>query len=412
MLNILINAYAVAPNWGSEQGVGWNWIINIAKYCNCYVITEGEWREEIECALVDLPQRDNLHFFYNPVSNKIRQMCWDQGDWRFYYYYAQWQKKTLKIAKQICHEYKIDVIHQLNMVGFREPGLLWKIKGIRYVWGPLSGCSATNLSYFKDANIKVLLKYAVKNILNWLQVRYLPKVRAAFKRADVLITPRGDVHKLVQKIYGKQTLLIPETGIMGECVPMGNIGSLDNGCFNILWVGRFIYTKKLDIALKTISKLKHLPNLKLHIVGFGMNEEEQYYKKLASSLGVEDACIWYGRQENAKVMELMQQMDVFFFTSIAEVTSTVVLEAMQNRLPIVCHDACGFGPLVDDTIGRKVPLTNPSQSAKDFSLKLEELYNNRSLLSEMRVNFDEKIRVLTYEYKGGLMFEHYKCLTS
>ena len=30
MLNILINAYAVAPNWGSEQGVGWNWIINIA----------------------------------------------------------------------------------------------------------------------------------------------------------------------------------------------------------------------------------------------------------------------------------------------------------------------------------------------------------------------------------------------
>ena len=100
MINILINAYAVAPNWGSEQGMGWNWITNIAKYCNCHIITEGEWKEEIEKTVAELPQKDNLHFYYNPVSDKIRQICWNQGDWRFYYYYRQWQKKTLKIAEQ------------------------------------------------------------------------------------------------------------------------------------------------------------------------------------------------------------------------------------------------------------------------------------------------------------------------
>ncbi len=410
MLNILINAYAVAPNWGSEQGVGWNWITNIAKYCNCYIITEGEWRKEIECALRELPQRDNIHFYYNPVSDKVRKMCWNQGDWRFYYHYAQWQKKTLKIAQQICCEYKIDVIHHLNMVGFREPGLLWKINGPSYVWGPLSGCSITNLSYFKGAGIKAKLKYAIKNVVNWWQVHYDYKVRAAFKRADVLITPRGDVHNLVNRIYGKESLIIPETGITGKCVPMEKITPLENGCFNILWVGRFIYTKKLDIALNTIAKLKHLPNLKLHIVGFGMNGEEQFYKDMAVSLGIEDVCVWYGRQDNTRVMELMQQMDVFFFTSIAEVTSTVILESMQNRLPIVCHDACGFGPLIDETIGRKVSLTNPSQAVNDFALSIEELYNNRTLLSAMRGNFDDKVEKLTYEYKGELMCQIYKDL--
>ena len=51
MINVLINAYAVAPNWGSEQGLGWNWVINLAKYCNVHVITEGEWRKEIEEAV-------------------------------------------------------------------------------------------------------------------------------------------------------------------------------------------------------------------------------------------------------------------------------------------------------------------------------------------------------------------------
>ena len=47
-MNILINAYACAPNWGSEQGMAWHWIIELAKMHNLYVITEGEWKKEIE----------------------------------------------------------------------------------------------------------------------------------------------------------------------------------------------------------------------------------------------------------------------------------------------------------------------------------------------------------------------------
>ena len=42
MLKILINAYACSPNWGSEPGMAWNWITNIAKHCKCFVITESE----------------------------------------------------------------------------------------------------------------------------------------------------------------------------------------------------------------------------------------------------------------------------------------------------------------------------------------------------------------------------------
>ena len=51
MYNVLINAYAVSPNWGSEPGMGWNWVTNLARYCNLHVITEGEWQKEIEEAI-------------------------------------------------------------------------------------------------------------------------------------------------------------------------------------------------------------------------------------------------------------------------------------------------------------------------------------------------------------------------
>ena len=75
MLNVLVNAYAISPSWGSEPGMGWNWVVNLARYCNVYVITEGEWQQDILDAVANLPQQNNLHFYFNPVSEKIRRMC-------------------------------------------------------------------------------------------------------------------------------------------------------------------------------------------------------------------------------------------------------------------------------------------------------------------------------------------------
>lgn len=412
MLNILINAYAVAPNWGSEQGVGWNWIINIAKYCKCYVITEGEWCSEIEEAIEKLPQKENIIFYYNPVSDDIRKMCWNQGDYRFYVHYENWQKKTLEIARRICKEHKIDVIHQLNMVGFREPGFLWKMEGIPYVWGPLSGCSTINMKFFSDAGLKIKLKYQFKNILNELQLRYSNKVVNALKKANVLITPRIDVHHKIKKIYHKNTLIIPETGIVGGCVPSEAIHRNRNKELNVLWVGRFIYTKKLDIALKTIAELKQLSELKLHIVGFGLNNEDAYYKSMAKKLGIEDKCIWYGKRDNKDVLDMMKSMDLFFFTSISEVTSTVVLEAIQNRLPILCHNACGFGNVVSEDIGRKVELISPEQSIIQFAKYIKEFYCNKEKLFAMHENFEKVAVKLTYESKGEMMYKIYQDLTA
>lgn len=406
MISVLINAYAIAPNWGSEQGMGWNWVMQIAQFCKVFVITEGEWRSEIESALENLPQRENIRMYYNPVSPKVRKMCWNQGDYRFYIYYAKWQKKTLEIARSIIKEHKIDVIHQLNMVGFREPGLLWKIKDIPYVWGPFSGCMPVNMAFVKDESIGIKFRYFIKNHVNGYQFRHMCKVRKAFERADALITIDADIKQMVKDYYHKEALIIPETGLQGGCVPLSKMNKRDDGYMNLLWVGRFIKTKKLDIALQTISKLKD-KKIRLYVVGFGPKKDEQLYKQLSSDLGVDSMVIWMGKMENSKVKELMLQMDVLFFTSVCEATSTVVPEAIQHRLPIVCHDCCGFGPLINNKIGRKIPLENPSKSVANFANILSELYVNKNLLSDMIQNFDDVAEELTYEYKRNRIKDLY-----
>lgn len=75
-MKILINAYACSPNMGSEPGMAWNWVSNLAKFCELYIITEGEFREKIEEVVPTLEWGKNMHFYYNPVSEDIRKMCW------------------------------------------------------------------------------------------------------------------------------------------------------------------------------------------------------------------------------------------------------------------------------------------------------------------------------------------------
>lgn len=411
MLSILINAYACSPNMGSEPGMAWNWCVNLATHCELHIITEGEFRDNIEKALPTLPQGKNMHFYYNPVSEEIRKMCWNQGDWRFYYYYNKWQKKTLQIAQQIIKEQSIDIVHQLNMVGFREPGYLWKIKNKPFVWGPIAGIGSIPFSFMKDSSLKFKLFYLIKNQITDFQLKYSSKVNSALKAANLLITATPESGQAIKKTHHINSIQINETG----CAIKEYTSNIkkDNTFFDILWVGRFIYTKQLKLALDVINQIKALRNIRFHIVGQAFNAAEtEKYKAYAHSLGIDNICIWHGQIPNEEVLLLMQKAHLFFFTSIFEATSTVILEAIQNKLPILCFDRCGFGPIVDSSIGRKIQLTTPQNAIVDFTHEITELYHHRDLLDIMSNNCIKKQQELSWENKAKQMVELYnKILT-
>ena len=404
MLNILINAYAVAPNWGSEPGMAWNWITNIAKYCKCFVITEGEWRNEIEDALKTHPQRENISFYFNPVTDKVRKMCWNQGDWRFYYYYRQWQKSTLKIAEQICCEHKIDITHQLNMIGFREPGLLWKIKGVKHVWGPIGSMGEVPVEFLKDLPLAVRLKQSLKNTITRYQIKHAP-VKSAIKNCDALIAALDVTRDQMKKWYGIDVPVIGETGL----VP--NEGHPHRGCIGrpieLLWVGRFIPTKKLSIALEALAKTTNPKDFHLHIVGSGTDMEVALYKQQAVNLGINDICTWYGQILNTEVQKMMREKDLFFFTSVFEGGPHVILESIANNIPILCFDTCGQGVVVDDTIGYKIPLTNHIEGVNGFAERLNYISEHREELPIKSSNCTAKQQELSWESKAKQMVDIY-----
>ena len=418
MLKILINAYACSPGMGSEPGMAWNWVSNLAKFCELYIITEGEFRDRIEEVVPTLEQGKNMHFYYNPVSEEIRKMCWNQGDWRFYKYYKEWQWKTYLMAKDICKVEKMDVLHQLNMIGFREPGYLWKLSqenGVPFVWGPVDAKDKFPVAYLDGASLKTKLFMRLKNFLTGIQLRYSGRVRAAAHQASVIFSASSNSQRSFKKYMGIDSPLLNETGCyMEESTLMGKTdGEIENlpikdktskETFDVLWVGKMDFRKQLALALRSIAECAQ-PKMRLHIVGGGNAES---YHILTSELGIENQCVWHGAVSHEEVQNLMQESDMFFFTSVAEGTPHVVLESIGNHLPVVCFDTCGQGDSVNESVGRKIALSHPSQSAHDFARILNELEGNRALLKQLSENCKQRQMELSWEVKARKVVEEYK----
>lgn len=401
MLSILINAYACSPNMGSEPGMAWNWCINLAKHCELHIITEGEFKEKIEAVLPTLPQGKNMHFYYNPVSDEIRKMCWNQGDWRFYKYYKQWQWKTYEMAKDIIAKQKIDIIHQLNMIGFREPGYLWKIENKPFVWGPVDAKEKFPTVYLQGASLKDQLFMHLKNFITGIQLKHDKRVRKTAKKASIIVSASSESQKSFKKFFNINSPLLNETGCYPQTKPLSDKKGKKE--LDLLWVGKLDFRKQLALAIKTLAQLNN-KKIKLHIVGGG---DATAYQQLAQSLSVDAQCIWHGSISHDAVQKIMQQSDIFFFTSVAEGTPHVVLKAISNNLPVVCFDTCGQGDSINEKVGIKIPLNTPKQSVHDFVEKISYLYQNKEVLQELASNCKQRQEELSWENKAKQMVALY-----
>lgn len=404
MLKVVINSYTCCPGMGSEPGMGWNWIVALAKHCELYVISEGEYKVQCEEASKDMP----IHWYWNPVPQATRDKCWNQGNWSFYPLYAEWQRKTADIAREICRTEKIDVLHQLNMIGFREPGFLHEVSretGIPLIWGPVDAKGSFPMAYTEGAAFKTKVFLAIKNILNYVQLKWMPRAHAVAKQATFVISASSNSRNSFKKYFGIDSPLINETGCRNNDGPASlRSKKQPNERFDILWVGKMDFRKQLAVALRTVSLVKH-NNICLHVVGGGDNAQ---YIEQAKELGVSEKVFWHGAVSHNKVQDLMASADVMLFTSVAEGTPHVVLESLANGLPVVCHDTCGHGDSVNNSCGVKIPVESPKVSAACFAEIIDELIGNPERLQEMSECCYSRSRELSWDNKAKEVLKLYQ----
>lgn len=75
-----------------------------------------------------------------------------------------------------------------------------------------------------------------------------------------------------------------------------------------------------------------------------------------------------------------------------------------------CFDTCGQGDAVNDSVGVKLQLSNPSRSARDFARVLNELEHDRNLLKRMSEHCQKRQEELSWDSKAKEMVKAYSQL--
>ena len=143
-------------------------------------------------------------------------------------------------------------------------------------------------------------------------------------------------------------------------------------------------------------------------MGTGTPAQVNRYREIVRQYGLESSVVFHGKIPNDNVRAMMREADLFFFTSIMEATSTVVPEAISAGLPVLCFDRCGFGPLVDETIGIKYPCTTSENAVNDFAGSIVALYRDRERLATMSRACLERRYGISWESSARKMVEIYQ----
>ena len=135
----------------------------------------------------------------------------------------------------------------------------------------------------------------------------------------------------------------------------------------LLFVGRCINLKGMAFGLQIFARILQLQH-NVTVIGGGV--EKTRWMDSAKHLGVDDSIEWRDWLPKADVQKLYSEFDVFFFPSLRDSGGFVVLEALEQGLPVVCFKIGGPGMLVEDTYGKAV------HADSDFSENHFRLYRS------------------------------------
>jgi len=163
----------------------------------------------------------------------------------------------------------------------------------------------------------------------------------------------------------------------------------------ILFVGRIIKEKGVDILIKSIKKVNK--KMQYYFTGKEFNDE---FRKLAEQEGVSKQCTFTGFVSKEKLEELYKNCTALVLPSIKlEGFGFVLVEAMKYGKPVIGSDIGG----VPETIGKAGLLIKPG-SVDSLSNALNKLLNNKVLYNKLSSEaikqvskFDQKKVLNAYE---------------
>lgn len=402
---ILITAYAVNPFKGSEDGIAWNIIRQMATTNQIIAITRKNNQAPIDQYLSEnpLPPAVHLEFAYFDLPYWMR--FWKKGGRGALLYHYIWHFAVLFFI--LKKRFTFDIAHHLNFNNDWTPSFLWLL-GKPFVWGPIGHHPKVPYAYIKQYGVKAVLLEQIKWLVKKCFWTFDPFLKITKYKAAKIIALNSSVQSVLNVADNKITV-IPAAG--NERPNIQKLSKNTNQ-FRVLSIGRLVSLKGFDLTIHAFAKFyKQLPkhaqeNAQLILIGKGPQKIflDKIIKKYDLPLNAILFKQWMDRRELAAYYTNSQ---VFLFPS-HEGAGMVVPEALSYGLPVVCFDNYGPGEFINPDCSIAIPYGTYQASINQFSEALSKLYTNKKLRATLSKNASRQFEAqFTWEGKGARIQEIY-----
>jgi glycosyltransferase involved in cell wall biosynthesis len=364
-MRILVSAYACEPGKGSEPAVGWNWVRQLARHHDVWVITRANNRDVIERAMQG-PAEGRPAFLYTDLPSWAR--AWKRGQRGARVYSYLWQFAALRVALRAHREVRFDLVHHLTFATAVAPALVCLVPA-PFVWGPVGGGVGMPWRFAGELGAAGVA-YEILRSARRCVGRYLdPLVRITWIRADRILVQNRETLDWLPARHRHKAMVCPNAGFdPAEIVPRA---ARAHGSVLAVAAGRLLPTKGFSLAIRAFARARR-GDLRLVVVGDGRDRTR--LERLAGSLGVDSRVRFVGWQPQDALFELFSRAHVLLMPSLHEDCGFVVPEAMAHgAVPVVLHSG-GPPQLVGDA-GIVIEAGGPRQVVRDLAAALEGLYD-------------------------------------
>lgn len=348
MHHILVSAYGCEPFAGSEAGVGWNWVLQMAKQNHLYVITRANNRDKIEANIPD-DVKENLSFYYYDAPDIVKKL--KRREKGLYVYYAFWQMGIIKVIREIIRNNTIDYTMHLSFGSFWMPTFLPCFQ-IPFIWGPLGGGDCVPKPFLSQLPVKDRMMQSMRYFLKASSF-VNPLVAYPAKRAAAILARTEDSAATIPLKYRDKVSVVLETAMSDDIFDIRHTPHRDD-TLRLIYTGRLTPTKNVMSLVKALHRIGDTIPFHLTIVGRG--SEKQKISDYIGRAGLMNRVTLIDEVPRTEVLQLLSSADVYLFPSLHEGGSWALMEAMAIGLPVVCLDCTGMHTITsDDTAVRIMP---------------------------------------------------------
>lgn len=384
-MKVIIVAYACLPESGSEEGVGYNTIESISKFAYCKVITNSANKKilnkskinNVEWIYLDeIKIKKKSKFFWNFLETSIFRPFISIP-----YYF--WQKNAELLANKMCQIEKIDIVHRLTYVGYRYP---FKIenKKIPLIIGPVGGTENMSYEYLKLLDLKAALYFFIRNMINLFQLKFYYKLKKNYREKNCyIISAHSKISKDMHKYFNKNSYTLSEICLQKDLENINIIKSksINHKNLQLIWVGNMEYGKNLLPLIYAMKKIQQNSlNINLNIIGTGSYKYK--YKKIIQKFKLGNIKV-IDKIPNLDVINKMIKSHVFINTSLKDLTSTVLVEAMYTGCAIICTPLSGFKDALEDEGCFYIDTKNKRLFIESIYKNIKKIYFDRNLILQM-----------------------------